>query len=153
LGTVGVGHVDWLIRHPLLSIIFFNTWRGTAFSMLLFSSALGTIPPSLHEAAAVAGATRWQAFRDVSLPLIRSHFVTDLVLITLWTFNTFAPFLITGGGPAFRSELVSIYTYRVAFQFFELGQGAAVAVIMMLVNLALALVYLGSLRRRAWAGA
>lgn len=149
LAWVGVAPVDWLIRHPLLSIILFNTWRGTAFSMLLFSSALATIPPSYHETAAVAGATPWQAFRDVSLPLIRSHIVTDIILITLWTFNTFTPFLITAGGPAFRSELVSIFTYRVAFQFFEFGRGAAVAVVMMLANLALALVYLRTLRRQA----
>lgn len=149
LGSLGLGQPDWLIRYPLLSIIIFNTWRGTAFSMLLFSSALATLPPSYHETAAVAGATPWQAFRDVSLPLIRTHIVTDIVLITLWTFNTFTPFLITSGGPAFRSELVSIYTFRVAFRFFEFGQGAAVAVIMMLVNLALALIYLTSLRRQA----
>lgn len=149
LGWRGGAPVDWLIRYPLFSIILFNTWRGTAFSMLLFSSALATIPPSYHETAAVAGATPWQAFRDISLPLIRTHIVTDIILITLWTFNTFTPFLITAGGPAFRSELVSIFTYRVAFQFFEFGRGAAVAVVMMLVNLALALIYLRTLQRQA----
>lgn len=149
LGRLGLPRVDWLIQHPLPSIILFNIWRGTAFSMLLFSSALATIPPSYHETAVVAGATAWQAFRDISLPLIRGHIVTDLILITLWTFNTFTPFLLTGGGPAFRSELVSIYTYRVAFQFFEFGRGAAVAVVMMLVNLVLALAYLASVRRQA----
>lgn len=149
LSSLGSGRPDWLIRYPLLSIIIFNTWRGTAFSMLLFSSALATIPPSYHETAAVAGATPWQAFRDISLPLIRTHIMTDIILITLWTFNTFTPFLITGGGPAFRSELVSIFTYHVAFQFFEFGRGAAVAVVMMLVNLTLALIYLRTLRRQA----
>lgn len=141
--------VDWLIRYPLVSIILFNTWRGTAFSMLLFSSALATIPPSYYETAAVVGASPWQTFRDISLPLLRTHIVTDIILITLWTFNTFTPFLLTGGGPAFRSELVSIFTYRVAFQFFEFGRGAAVAVVMMMINLMLALLYLTSLRRRA----
>ena len=117
--------------------------------MLLFSFALATIPPSYHETAAVAGATPWQAFRDVSLPLIRGHIATDVILITLWTFNTFTPFLITAGGPAFRSELVSIFTYRVAFQFFEFGRGAAVAGVMMVVNLGLALIYLRTLRHQA----
>lgn len=141
--------LDWLIRYPLVSIILFNTWRVTAFSMLLFSSALATIPPSYYETAAVAGASPWQTFRDISPPLLRTHIVTDIILITLWTFNTFTPFLLTGGGPAFRSELVSIFTYWVAFQFFEFGRGAAVAVVMMMINLMLALLYLTSLRRRA----
>ncbi len=149
LSALGLGRVDWLIERPLFSIILFNTWRGTAFSMLLFSSALATLPPSYLEAAAVAGASAWQAFRDIILPSIRSHIITDLVLITLWTFNTFTPYLITGGGPTFRSEVVSIYTFRIAFQHFEFGRGAAVAVVMMLINLALALVYLSTLRREA----
>lgn len=147
LSALGLGRVDWLIERPLFSIILFNTWRGTAFSMLLFSSALATLPPSYLEAAMVAGARPWQAFRDIILPSIRSHIITDLVLITLWTFNTFTPYLITGGGPTFRSEVVSIYTFRIAFRHFEFGRGAAVAVVMMLVNLALALVYLSTLRR------
>ncbi|WP_376790460.1 carbohydrate ABC transporter permease [Thermoflexus sp.] len=149
LSALGLGRVDWLIERPLLSIILFNTWRGTAFSMLLFSSALATLPPSYLEAAAVAGARPWQAFRDIILPSIRSHILTDLVLITLWTFNTFTPYLITAGGPTFRSEVVSIYTFRIAFRYFEFGRGAAVAVVMMMINLALALVYLSTLRREA----
>jgi multiple sugar transport system permease protein len=141
--------VDWLIQHPLLSIIIFNTWRGTAFSMLLFSSALATIPPSYLETAEVAGASGWQKFRDIIFPLIRNHVLTDIILITLWTFNTFTPFLITGGGPAFKSELVSIHTFRIAFQFFEFGRGGAIAVMMMFINLALAMIYLTILRRQA----
>jgi multiple sugar transport system permease protein len=149
LSHIGLGRPDWQLRHSLLSIILFNTWRGAAFSMLLFSSALATIPPSYLEAAQVAGASFWQRFRDILLPLLRGHILTDLILITLWTFNTFSPFLITGGGPAYTTELVSIYTYRVAFQFFEFGQGAAIAVVTMTINFALALVYLGLLRRRA----
>lgn len=149
LSRLGFGHPDWQLEHALLSIILFNTWRGTAFSMLLFSSALATIPPSYLETAEVAGASAFQKLRDILLPLLRGHILTDLILITLWTFNTFGPFLLTGGGPAFRTEVVSIYTYRIAFQFFDFGQGAAIAVVVMLINLALALIYLTLLRRQA----
>lgn len=141
--------IDWLLEHPLESIIIFNTWRGTAFSMLLFSSALATIPPSYLETAEVAGASAWHKFRDILLPLISSHIVTDMIMITLWTFNTFTPFLLTGGGPAFRTELMSIYTYRIAFKYFEFGRGGAIAVVVMLINLTLALGYLAILRRQA----
>lgn len=145
----GFGQPDWQLEHALLAVIIFNTWRGTAFSMLLFSSALATIPPSYLETAEVVGAAAWQKLRDILLPLLRGHILTDLILITLWTFNAFAPFLITGGGPGFRTELVSIYTFRVAFQFFEFGQGAAIAVVMMLINFTLAMFYLTLLRRQA----
>ncbi len=149
LSRIGLGRPDWQLQQSLLSIIIFNTWRGTAFSMLLFSSALATIPPSYLETAEVAGASFLQKLRDILLPLLRGHILTDLILITLWTFNTFSPFLITGGGPAYRTELVSIFTYRVAFQFFEFGQGGAIAVTVMIINFVLALVYLAMLRRQA----
>lgn len=149
LNALGLGKPDWHLKYPLFSIILFNTWRGTAFSMLLFSSALATVPPSYLETAEVAGASGWQKFKDIILPLMRGHILTDLILITLWTFNVFTPFLVTGGGPAFKTELISIYTYRVAFKFFEFGQGSAIAVVVMLINLMLALGYLALLRRQA----
>ena len=148
LSFFGLGKPDWLFYHPLFSIIFFNTWRGSAFSILLFSSALETIPPSYMETADVVGASAWRKFRDILFPLLRGHILTDLILITLWTFNVFTPFLLTGGGPTFKTQLVSIYTYRTAFKFFEFGQGGAIAVVMMLINFALALGYLFMLRRQ-----
>lgn len=148
LGALGLPQPDWVLDQPLLSIILFNTWRGTAFSMLLFTSALSSIPPSYVETSEVIGASRWQQFRDILYPLLRTTIATDLILITLWTFNTFTPFLLTGGGPNFRTELVSIYTYRIGIQRFEFGKGSAVAVIVMLINLALASIYLFTSRVR-----
>ena len=148
LNAMGLPPGDWLLEHPFWVIVVFNTWRGTAFSMMLFGSAFASIPPSYFQAAEVAGASSWQRFRDIGLPLIRGHVVTDLILITMWTFNVFTPFLLTHGGPAYRTELLSIYTYRVAFRDFEFGKGAAVGVVIMLVNLAFALVYLSVARKR-----
>ncbi len=148
LQFIGLGRPDWLFEFPLLSIIIFNTWRGSAFSILLFSSALETIPPSYIETADVVGASSWQKFRDILFPQMRAHILTDLILITLWTFNVFTPFLLTHGGPTFRTELVSIFTYRTAFRDFEFGKGAAIAVVMMLINLTLAMGYLAMIRRQ-----
>ncbi len=148
LSAVGLGKPDWLFDYPLLTIIIFNTWRGSAFSILLFSSALETIPPSYVETADVVGASAWRKFRDIIFPLMRGHILTDLILITLWTFNVFTPFLLTGGGPTYRTELVSIFTYRTAFKFFEFGRGGAIAVVMMLINFTLAIGYLMTLRRQ-----
>lgn len=149
LTSLGLPPGDFLLDQPFWVIVVFNTWRGAAFSMMLFNSAFSSIPPSYFQAADVAGASSWQKFRDIGLPLIRGHIVTDLILITMWTFNTFTPFLLTNGGPSYRTELVSIYNYRVAFQDFQFGKGAAVGVIMMLINLAFALVYLSIGRKKA----
>lgn len=147
IGALGIGRPDWLLDLPMVSIIMFNIWRGTAFSMLLFSAALGNVPPSYLETADVAGANAWQRFRDILFPLVRPQVVTALILITLWTFNVFTPFLLTQGGPAFRTDIMAIHTYRVAFQFFEFGQGSAIAVIVMIINFLLAGIYLFGLRR------
>jgi multiple sugar transport system permease protein len=148
LDSLGLPRGDWLLDWPFWVIVVFNTWRGTAFSMMLFNSAFASIPPSYFQAADVAGASSWQKFRDIGLPLIRGHVVTDLILITMWTFNVFTPFLLTRGGPGNQTELLSIYTYRVAFRDFEFGQGAAVGVVVMLINLCFALFYLWVAKQR-----
>lgn len=148
LNAVGIRSFDWLFHYPMLSIVLFNTWRGTAFSMLLFSSALGSIPPSQLETASVIGASAWQKFRDILLPQLGRYILTDMLLITLWTFNTFTPFLLTGGGPVNQTDVVSIYIYRTGLKFFEFGKGSAVAVVVMIINLLLAGVYLMISRSR-----
>jgi multiple sugar transport system permease protein len=149
LSGIGLPRGDWLLDWPFWVIVVFNTWRGTAFSMMLFNSAFASIPPSYFQAADVAGASSWQKFRDIGLPLIRGHVVTDLILITMWTFNVFTPFLLTRGGPANQTEVLAIYTYRVAFRDFQFGLGAAVGVIVMVINLAFALFYLWVSKRAA----
>ena len=147
IALIGIDKVNWLYDHPILSIIVFNTWRGTAFSLLLFTSALETIPPSYIESAKVMGAGLWRRFYEVVLPQIRAILLTDLILITLWTFNVFTPFLLTGGGPSFKSEILPIYIWRTSFKYFKLGYGSAVSTTLLLINFAFALLYLLAQRK------
>ncbi|WP_052851977.1 carbohydrate ABC transporter permease [Streptomyces avicenniae] len=145
---LGSGNTAWLVEHPMASIIVFNIWRGTAFSMMLYAAALGTVPPSQLETARLAGASAWQQLRDVVLPLIRGHVLTNLLLISLWTFNDFTPFLLTGGGPGDATETLPVFIYNTALFGGELGYGAALSVLMLLINLVIALVYTRLLRAR-----
>lgn len=148
LGTDGLA---WLLDYPMQSIIVFNIWNGTAFSMLLFGSALASVPPSQFETARMVGASTLQTLRDVVFPNIRGHILTNTLLITLWTFNVFAPYLITAGGPEGRSEIIGVYIYRVALREGALAEGAAISLIMILINLVIAAFYLrflGGRRRR-----
>jgi multiple sugar transport system permease protein len=138
----------WLLDYPLLSIIVFNVWRGTAFSMMLYSAALENVPPSHLETARLAGAGVPQQLRDVVFPRIRRHILTNLLLISLWTFNDFTPFVLTGGGPEGRSEILPVYVYRVALRDGQLGVGAAISFLILLINLVFALAYLRLLRGR-----
>lgn len=132
----------------MASIIIFNIWVGTAFSMLLYSSALGAVPPSQMESARMAGASTWQQLRDVVIPNIRGHILTNTLLITLWTFNTFTPYLLTAGGPNGQSEILPVYIYRTAIPGGQLGVGAAISLIMLLINLVIALGYMRIGRER-----
>lgn len=140
--------VEWLLRYPLLAIIVFNIWRGTAFSMLLFDAALSTLPPSHLETARLAGASGWQTVRDIVFPSIRGHVLTTVLLVSLWTFNLFTPFLLTGGGPNFQTEVLPIYIWRNAFRSGRLGFGAGISAIVLVINLIIALFYLRVLRAR-----
>ncbi len=138
----------WLLEHPMASIIVFNTWRGTAFSMLLFSAALGAVPPSQLETARLAGAGAWQQLRDVIFPHIRGHVLTNTLLISLWTFNDFSPYLLTAGGPNHATETLPVFIYQRALYGGELGYGSAISFLMLLINLVIALFYIRLLRER-----
>jgi multiple sugar transport system permease protein len=146
LGTDGKA---WLIDHPMTVIVVFNIWAGTAFSMQLFSSALSAVPPSQLESARMAGASGWQQLRDVVLPTIRGHILTNTLMITLWTFNTFTPYLLTAGGPNGKTSILSVYIYQTAIPGGQLGMGAALSMIMLLINLAIALAYMRVGRSRS----
>jgi multiple sugar transport system permease protein len=139
---------EWLLDTPLLAVIVFNTWRGTAFSMLLYGAALSAVPPSHLETARLAGASGWQQLRDVVLPTIRGHILTSLLLISLWTFNDFTPYLLTRGGPNFQTEVLPVFIFRNAISSGQLGYGAAISTIVLGVNLVIALFYLRLLRER-----
>ena len=138
---VGLGPFPWLSSpgFALASVIVANTWRGSAFSMILLYAALQRVPRELHEAADLEGLSASARFRIVSWPQIRSAAALNLALITIATLNTFDLILpLTGGGPARATEVVSLFMYRSAFMSLEAGRAAAVAVIMLVVNLALA---------------
>jgi multiple sugar transport system permease protein len=115
--------------------------------MLLFSAAIAAIPKSHLEVARVAGATRLQQLRQIIFPSARSYIYTNILLITLWTFNDFGPYLLTSGGPGGQTEILPIFVYNSALRFFDFGYGSAIATIMLLMNLALSLIVMSRSRR------
>ena len=149
LNAIIPGNTPWLIEHPLLSIIVFNTWRGTAFSMLLFGAAINSLPPSYLETARLAGASTLQQLTGVVLPSIKGYILTNLLLISLWTFNDFGPYLLIGSGPGRNTQVLSVFMYTQAFTGSnKLGYGAAIAAIILVINLVIATFYLRAGRAR-----
>jgi multiple sugar transport system permease protein len=147
LRGVGLHGRSWLYALPLLSVTLANIWRGTAFSMLVYSAALSNVPEDLLEAAAVDGASAYRRLRHITLPLMRRAVMTNLMTITLQTLAVFTLiFVMTGGGPGTKSQTLPIYMYQSAFKFYQLGYGAALAVVLLAVGGVFSLVYLRMMR-------
>ena len=122
----------------LVWVTIANIWRGTAFSMIMQYAGMKTVPAELYEAATVDGAGALQKFRYVTLPSLRGILLINMVLITIATLNTFDMVLpLTGGGPGRATEVMALYIYHLVFSEFQFGRGAAVAVLLMTVGLAL----------------
>jgi multiple sugar transport system permease protein len=142
LGVLGLSQ-DWLFTAPMIAIILANVWRGTAFSMLVYSAALSEVPEDLLEAAAVDGASTWRRLVHITLPLIRRSILSNLMLITLQTLASFGLiYALTGGGPGTASQTTPLYMYEQAFRYFEIGYGSAMALVMLVIGGAFSLVYL-----------
>lgn len=146
MATFGLPQHAWLQDYPMASIIVANTWRGTAFSMLLYASALEGIPPELLESASIDGAGLWASIRYITLPLIKGSIATDLLLITLATLSDFTLVYVLTGGSNPNTELLTIYQYHQAFQFYQIGYGSAISLLILVVGAILSLLYIRVLR-------
>lgn len=147
LSVIGIDGPNWLYTFPMVSVILANIWRGTAFSMLVYSAALQDIPSEITESAEVDGARGWQRLAFITLPMIRRSISTNLMLTTLQTLSVFTLiFVMTGGGPGTDSSTLPILAYQEAFKFGELGFGTAIATILLLVGAAFSLAYIRALK-------
>ena len=144
-GWLGLGFAFLYV--PIVALVVYsfndspvaNVWRGCAFSMILLYAGMQRVPRELHEAADLEGVSAWQRLRWLLIPQLAPVIALNLVLITIASFNTFDLIIpLTGGGPARRTEVISLFMYRLGFFDLEAGRAAAVAVVMLIVNLMLA---------------
>ncbi|WP_406136570.1 carbohydrate ABC transporter permease [Streptomyces sp. NBC_01089] len=134
---------NWLFTLPILAVSFANVWRGTAFSMLIYSAALAEIPAEITEAAEMDGASGRRAVWHITLPMIRRSIGTNLMLNTLQTLSVFGLiWAMTRGGPGDRSQTLPVFMYDQAFTKSLIGYGTAVALLLLLVGALFSVVYL-----------
>lgn len=136
LGLLGIGPIDWL-GDPLWAmpaIIILTVWKNFGFNMVIFLAGLQSIPASLYEAARIDGAGGWQAFRHVTLPLLRPTFLFVGVVTMIGYFQLFAePYVMTQGGPSGSTRSVVLLMYEEGFRWWNIGYAAAVAVVLFAV--------------------
>jgi multiple sugar transport system permease protein len=138
-------HFGWLTTPTwsLIAIIIANIWIGIPFNMVTLYSGLQGISPDFYEAAAIDGASRWQRFRYVTLPLLRPVIGIVLILGLIYTLKVFdIIYIMTGGGPANETQIFATWSYNLSFSQQLFGQGAALGNTIMLIALVIAAIYL-----------
>jgi multiple sugar transport system permease protein len=138
--TLRLGSHNWLgdPRLALISVIAIHTWQWTPFAFLVILASLAALPPDIFEAARIDRAGAWQRFRRITLPLIRPAIVIVVIMRTMVALSAFAAiFAATGGGPGTATEILNLYAYRTSFSEFSLGYGAALAVVLLAITLAI----------------
>lgn len=134
----------------LPAIGFVDNWHWWGFLMVLFLAAMQNIPRELYESVRLDGANRWQEFRDVTLPGIRPTLVFMVLMTTIWSFLTFDYiWILTQGGPAGASEVLSVLVFKEAFRNFNAGYASAIGLTMSLF-VGVVIVIFVQLRRRGW---
>ncbi len=136
LATVGVAPVPWL-THPSLampSIAVMVTWKNVGFYVVIYLAGLQYIPRSCQEAIELDGATAWQRFRHLTLPLLLPQTILVVTLSTINGFQLFIePYVMTGGGPLRRTFSVVLYMYTNAFSYQKMGYAATIGVALALI--------------------
>ncbi len=147
LEHIGLGRVNWLFAHPLLSILLANWSRGMAVAFLLLSAALENIPETVYDAARIDGASTWQTLVRIKFPMIRYSILVTLLVSTFGTLLAFdLIYVLTGGGPLNRTEVFAIFIYNRAFKDMALGFAGAASTVILIITLALGIGYVRSIR-------
>ncbi|MBX9464431.1 MAG: sugar ABC transporter permease [Aquamicrobium sp.] len=156
LQSMGLPILDWSFEpsHAMILIALLTIWLHLPFTFIILYAARLAIPSDLYEAARIDGATAWQAFKRVTLPLLGPAIVVALLFRYIFAFRLFSEvWLLTQGGPARSTEVVAVYLYQEAFSYNAFGTAAATAWIMVLASLLLGAGYVFILRRQVSANA
>ena len=153
------GIIDYLIGEPIvwlghpvlafISVAVVNIWQNAPYVAILLLAGLRSLPSEPVEAASIDGAGRWQIFRHVTLPLLKPYIVLALLLRTIFEFRSFDNvYVLTSGGPADATSLLSIYTYVTSFVSFDMSLAAAASWVMLLIAFVFCLTFVLVIRRR-----
>ncbi len=145
--------ISWL-GHPdlaLFAVMFVTLWKGLGYYMVIYLAGLQTIPPETEEAAIVDGASRWQVFRAVTLPLLRPSILLASTISAISALKVFEEiYVMTGGGPMSRTYTMFFYIFEKGFQQLNLGYAAALGVVLAAAITVLSLINFRIFRHGGW---
>jgi multiple sugar transport system permease protein len=141
---LGFGSKPWLVdpTWALVSVIIIHTWQWTPFAFLVFLASLTALPADPLEAALMDARSGWQRFWHVILPMIRPAVVIVIIFRTMIALRAFAAiFSATGGGPGTATEILNLYAYRESFNSLNLGYGAALGTVLLVLTVGVSMVF------------
>ncbi|WP_058301087.1 carbohydrate ABC transporter permease [Gorillibacterium timonense] len=147
IGWIGLKPVSWLFSFPMVSVIIANIWHGTAFSMMVYQSALDEIPKDVEEAAVIDGTNGFQLLRHITIPMVKGSIVTNMMLVTLQTLGVFTLiYTMTGGGPGTATQTLPVFMYNQAFVNYQFGYGTAISLVLLFIGIVTSLLYMKSMK-------
>lgn len=138
LEALGLSPIAWQSESvpAMISVMIVSVWLRVGFNMIIYLAGLQNISPELYEAARIDGASRWQQFRSVTVPLVGPSTFFLLIMNVIASFQVFdVIFVMTGGGPGNATSVLVTYAYRNGFQIREQGYGAAIGIVILLITL------------------
>ncbi len=133
---VGIDGPNWLTNSTwaMPALIFMSVWKTFGYNMVLFVAGLQNIPEHLYEAAKIDGASPWQRFRDITLPMLSPTTFFVVVISIIGSFQVFDQALVmTAGGPGTATTTLVLYIYEQGFQSFHMGYASAIALVLFMV--------------------
>jgi multiple sugar transport system permease protein len=145
LGALGVPPIDWLgdPRWAMPAIILLAVWKNFGYNMVLFLAGIQSIPGELYEAARIDGASTWQQFRRITLPMLAPTFLFVAVITMIGYFQLFAePYVMTRGGPVQSTVSIVYLMFEEGFKWWNMGAASAVAFVLFAIVLGATLIQL-----------
>ena len=141
----GLDPVLWTskVDTAMISLIIVDVWEWTPFVFLMVLAGLAGLPRDPYEAADIDGANAWHKFRDLTWPFLKPVIAIVVLLRVMDAFRIFDQvFILTRGGPAGATETLSLYLYKIAFQFFDLGYASAMSLFMLVLTIGFSTIFL-----------
>ncbi len=150
LTSAGLPASEWSYNavSVIPTLVLVETWQWTPLVMLIVLGGLASLPQDPYEAAKLDGASSWQMFRHITLPLVWPHIIVALVIRTIDALKAFDTiFVISNGGPGTASETLNIFLYQTAFAYYDMGYASAVTVVFFALILLISLVLFSARQR------
>ncbi len=149
LSSIGMKQINFFssATSAVLTTIFVFAWRTIGYSMVMILAGLKGISRELIEASQVDGANSWQVFRFIKLPMIKTPALISSIVLTMSNFNNNTiPMVLTSGGPAGATNVITLNLYRTGFTYFQFGKASALAFIVFVINVLLVVIYVKAVR-------